>query len=67
MMRDLNALIPRSLGWELHQAVGINDAGQIVGTGVVRGRRRAFRLTPVAAAPTLYPTLPPGRRSDAMR
>jgi probable HAF family extracellular repeat protein len=67
VMWDLNALIPRSLGWELHQAVGINDAGQIVGTGVVRGRLRAFRLTPAAAPPTLYRTLPHGRRIDAIQ
>lgn len=45
-IRDLNALIPRGSGWILTEARDINDAGQIVGTGVVDGHTRAFLLTP---------------------
>jgi probable HAF family extracellular repeat protein len=45
-MRDLNGLIPAGSGWVLEQAFGINDAGQIVGTGTIGGAERAFLLTP---------------------
>lgn len=33
VMTDLNDLLPADSGWELTQALGINDAGQIVGMG----------------------------------
>lgn len=49
-LRDLNDLIPGNLGWTLVEARDINDAGQIVGTGVVAGHLRAFLLTPASAA-----------------
>ena len=45
-MQDLNRLIPRNSGWVLGQANGINDAGQIVGYGTIRGQTHAFLLTP---------------------
>ncbi len=45
-MSDLNALIPRDSGWTLETATGINDRGQIVGSGLHDGRERAFLLTP---------------------
>jgi probable HAF family extracellular repeat protein len=45
-VRDLNRLIPAGAGWLLTEARDINDSGQIVGTGVVDGRVRAFLLTP---------------------
>ncbi len=44
---DLNALIPASSGWELEEAHGINDRGQIVGRGLHQGQERAFLLTPL--------------------
>jgi probable HAF family extracellular repeat protein len=43
---DLNTLIPSGTGWILLQANGVNDAGQIVGTGLLNGITRAFLLTP---------------------
>lgn len=43
---DLNALIPAASGWTLQGATGINDRGQIVGTGLHRGKKRGFLLTP---------------------
>jgi probable HAF family extracellular repeat protein len=43
---DLNALLPDNSGWVLTEARDINDRGQIVGTGVINGRQRAFLLTP---------------------
>jgi probable HAF family extracellular repeat protein len=49
-MHDLNQMIPSSAGWVLEEAVAINDRGQIVCNGYVRGDRnsnRALLLTPV--------------------
>ena len=46
-MQDLNRLIPTNTGWVLLQANGINDAGQIVGYGTIRGQDHAFVLTPL--------------------
>lgn len=45
-IQDLNDVIARDSGWELLEAKGINDAGQIVGKGIFDGKRRAFLLTP---------------------
>lgn len=45
-MMDLNGLIPSNSGWELLAAYGINDKGQIVGVGRIRGVFHAFLLTP---------------------
>ena len=44
-MQDLNRLIPAHSGWVLYEARDINDAGQIVGNGIVNGQQRAFLLT----------------------
>jgi probable HAF family extracellular repeat protein len=46
-MVDLNTRIDRNVGWELHIATAINNAGQIVGAGSHRGKSRPFRLTPI--------------------
>src|SRR3984885_10283739 len=45
-MVDLNTLIPQNSGWVLQEAKGINDAGQITGTGTFNGNERGFLLTP---------------------
>jgi probable HAF family extracellular repeat protein len=45
-MRDLNSLVPPKSGWQLTQAYGINNKGQIVGYGKHNGQDRAFLLTP---------------------
>jgi probable HAF family extracellular repeat protein len=47
-MLDLNDVIPPGTGWSLFDARGINDAGQIVGTGQLPGYDviHAFLLTP---------------------
>lgn len=47
---DLNARIPRGSGWTLLDARAINDAGQIVGSGVREGfpSYRAFLLSPIS-------------------
>jgi probable HAF family extracellular repeat protein len=42
---DLNSLLPEDSGWELVEARGINDAGQIVGYGTINGQTHAFVLT----------------------
>jgi len=45
-MMDLNSLIPSDSGWVLSEATGINDGGQIVGTGTVDGQQHGFLLNP---------------------
>ena len=49
--RDLNDLIDPASGWSLSRAEGINDLGEIVGTGQINGQNHAFLLTPNAAVP----------------
>ena len=44
---DLNALIPSEQGWVLWDALGLNNRGQIVGTGLHHGKQHAFLLTPI--------------------
>jgi hypothetical protein len=47
-MTDFNQLIPPGSGWRLLDAVyDINDAGQIVGQGLIGSEMLAFLLTPV--------------------
>ena len=41
-MVDLNTLLPKGSGWELKAAYGINDAGHVVGKGVLKGATHAF-------------------------
>jgi uncharacterized membrane protein len=45
---DLNDLVPEGSGWTLASATGINNLGEIVGTGFRSGfqGQRGFRLTP---------------------
>ncbi len=44
---DLNDCIPADSGWDLLTARGINDKGQIIGTGRIGGNLRACLITPV--------------------
>ena len=44
---NLETLIPPGSGWTLTSAAGINELGEITGTGWLNGNKRAFRLTPV--------------------
>lgn len=48
IMVDLNDRIDPAGGWELLTAIDINDMGQITGTGLLNGGKRAFLLTPNA-------------------
>lgn len=48
-MIDLNGLLPTGSGWVLDDARGINEGGQIVGTGLRNGVRRAFRLSRIVS------------------
>jgi probable HAF family extracellular repeat protein len=43
---DLNTLARNKPGWTLTEARSINEKGQIVGTGTVNGKERAFLLNP---------------------
>lgn len=45
---DLNSLIAPEAGWDLRIARGINDAGQITGSGQINGEDHAYLLTPIA-------------------
>jgi probable HAF family extracellular repeat protein len=47
-MQDLNQMIPSDSGWVLTEARAINDVGQIVGYGIIKGAQHAFLLTPTA-------------------
>ncbi len=51
-MKDINTLLVSSAtGWELTNAIGINNSGQITGAGIHNGLTHAFVLTPVSAVP----------------
>lgn len=52
---DLNTLLPPNSGWLLTEALGINDAGQIVGTGRYNGQTHGFRLSPAGPPPVVAP------------
>ena len=52
VMTDLNQLIPQGSGWYLVDAFDINDAGQIVGRGLIGGEMHAFVLTPSLTRPS---------------
>jgi probable HAF family extracellular repeat protein len=54
VMTDLNALLPNDSGWVLESASDINDAGQVVGTGLIAGRRQGF-LADFATAARITP------------
>jgi probable HAF family extracellular repeat protein len=43
-VRMLSELIPPDSGWEINNAWAINDAGQIVGSGMFHEERRAFSM-----------------------
>jgi len=49
VMTDLNSLIPSDSPWFIHEALGINDRGQIVGHAIdkVSGELHAYLATPV--------------------
>lgn len=46
-MLNLNDLIDAGSGWVLSDATSINEAGQIVGSGLYNGVQRAYLLSPV--------------------
>ncbi len=46
-MYDLNRQLVNGTGWQLTAATAINNAGQIVGTGIIQQQQHAFLLTPI--------------------
>ncbi len=46
VLYNLNDLIGTSAGWTLERAEDLNNAGQVVGFGIIGGERHAFLLTP---------------------
>ena len=57
IMTDLNSQLPAGSGWVLEDATGINDSGQIVGTGTISGQRHAYLLNGVTAPQTQSQTI----------
>jgi probable HAF family extracellular repeat protein len=53
-VEDLNTLIPAGSGWGLLSANDINDAGWIVGDGLLNGRTRGFMLIPQTPLPLVF-------------
>ena len=45
-MIDLNTRLVNPAGWRLEEATGINNKGEIVGSGIYNGEKRAFVLVP---------------------
>jgi len=50
-MRRLLDLVDNPSDWDLHNAEGINDAGEITGWGIHQGQARGYLLTPIKAIP----------------
>jgi probable HAF family extracellular repeat protein len=48
VLLDLNAMIPTGSGWQLLEAYGINNNGQITGEGLLNGQSHAFLLNPAS-------------------
>lgn len=46
LMIDLNSLISSGTGWQLLEAYGVNNSGQITGEGLLNGQSHAFLLDP---------------------
>jgi probable HAF family extracellular repeat protein len=49
IMLDLNGTVPANSGWLLNAAYAIDNAGEIVGTGIYNGAKHEFRLRPMTA------------------
>ncbi|HEX5322666.1 MAG TPA: hypothetical protein VFW40_02690 [Capsulimonadaceae bacterium] len=47
---DLNTLLPPHSGWFLSEARGINNRGEIVGSGTLKGKDCGFLMTPAASS-----------------
>jgi probable HAF family extracellular repeat protein len=54
VLYDLNGLISSGSGWTLLNAYGINDNGQIVGSGLWNGELNAFLLNPQSQGPSQF-------------
>lgn len=55
VLYDLRTLIDPASGWDLHNAVAINEFGQITGVGTAPGGgEHVFLLTPVPEPATIY-------------
>jgi uncharacterized membrane protein len=54
----LSLLTPPPAGWTLSEARGINDAGTIIGMGLLNGVRHGFALVPVPPPPETVPPTP---------
>ena len=60
IVTDLNTLLPANSGWDIVDATGINDSGQIVGTGYINGQSHAYLLELNGASDPVSETPEPG-------
>lgn len=58
-MSNLNDLIPANSGWFLGSADGVNNSGQIVGTGTIQDPERNYPVHAFLLTPVLEPTSVP--------
>lgn len=49
-MTDMNSLLPQGSPWYLLQACSVNNAGQIIGAGVINGEVHAYLASPISAS-----------------
>jgi probable HAF family extracellular repeat protein len=54
-MIDLNTILWNGGSWLLREADAVNDAGQIVGSGILNGQQHAFFLQPMSRPPQFLP------------
>jgi probable HAF family extracellular repeat protein len=52
-MTDMNTLLPQGSPWYLLQACSVNNAGQIIGAGIINGEVHAYLASPVSASAAL--------------
>jgi probable HAF family extracellular repeat protein len=53
VMTDMNALLPQGSPWYLLQACSVNNAGQIIGAGLINGEVHAYLASPISARAAL--------------
>ena len=57
-MLDLNSFLTPNSGWVLNQAFGIDNFGNVVGTGTFNGKAHAFLLDPLPLAGPAASSIP---------
>ncbi|MBK8754646.1 MAG: PEP-CTERM sorting domain-containing protein [Candidatus Competibacteraceae bacterium] len=50
----MNSLLSTGSDWILHGASAINNAGQIIGDGIINGQQHAFLMSPIPEPTTFF-------------